>query len=73
MSRGNRSKAEGIPGRNLGILTEYAEVDDFFTEKKIKAKGVTTFIDPDKWMMEMYMIGPQGEFKDLEVTHIRKK
>ncbi len=63
----------GVLDKNGKVLTEYAEIDDFFTGKKEKVKSVTTFINTDKWLMEMYMIGPQGEFKNLELTHIRKK
>ena len=55
------------------VLTEYAEVDNIFTGAKEKAKTVITFITVDKFLMEMYMGGPEGEFKSLEVTHIRKK
>lgn len=55
------------------ILTQFAEVDDIFTGKKTKSKTVTTLINPDKWLMEMYMIDAQGEFRSLEVTHTRKK
>jgi hypothetical protein len=55
------------------VLTEYAEVNNIFTGAKEKAKTVITFINADKFLMEMYMVGPEGEFKSLEVTHIRKK
>lgn len=55
------------------VLTEYAEVDNIFTGAKEKAKTIITFITVDKFLMEMYMEGPEGEFKSLEVTHIRKK
>lgn len=55
------------------VLTQYAEVDNFITGKKEKAKSVYTLVSPDKFLLEMYMIEPQGEFKSLEVTHTRKK
>jgi predicted DNA-binding WGR domain protein len=55
------------------ILTEFGEVDDIFTGKKIKVKNVITLIDADKWQTEMYMLDPQGEFKSVEVIHTRKK
>ena len=55
------------------VLTEFAEVDNIFTGKKEKAKSVTTFINADKFMLEMFMVNPKGEFKNLEVIHIRKK
>jgi hypothetical protein len=55
------------------VLTDWAEVDDIFTGKKIKVKSVTSFLSADKMVMEMYMVGPEGEFKNLEITHIRKK
>jgi hypothetical protein len=55
-------------------LTEVAEVDDFMTGQKMKTRTVTTLVNPDKFFMEMYMIGPDGkEFKSLEVTYTRKK
>jgi len=48
-------------------------VDNIFTGDKEKAKTVITLVNDDKFLMEMYMQGPEGEFKSLEVTHIRKK
>lgn len=65
--------SKGTLDKSGKVLTEFAEVDDIFTGAKTKAKIVYTIINPDKWLMEMYMIGPQGEFKSLEVTHTRKK
>ena len=55
------------------VLTEFAEVNNIITGEKEKAKTVITFVTADKFLMEMYMVGPEGEFKSLEVTHIRKK
>jgi len=63
----------GIVDASGKVLTEIAEIDDIFTGKKAKAKTVTTFVNPDKFIMEMFMVSPQGEFKNLEVTHTRKK
>lgn len=64
---------KGILDRSGKVLTQFGDVDDIFTGKKQKAKTIITFVNPDKWLMEMYMISPQGEFKSLEVTHTRKK
>jgi hypothetical protein len=55
------------------ILTEHATIDDFMTGKKEKVKSVTTFVNADKFVMEMYMVSPQGDFKNLEITHVKKK
>ena len=63
----------GTVDKSGNVLTEIAEMDDFLTGKKVKYKSVTTIISPDKFLMEMYSPGPEGEFRSLEVTHIRKK
>jgi hypothetical protein len=55
------------------VLTKTAEVENIFTGEKEKARTVITFVNPDKFIMEMFMEGPQGEFRSLEVTHIRRK
>lgn len=55
------------------VLTQYAEMENFISGKKEKVKTVTTLCSPDKWQMEMYMVGPPGEFRSLEVIHSRKK
>lgn len=55
------------------VLTEFAEVDNIFTGEKEKARTVITLVNDNKFLMEMYMTVPEGEFKSLEVTHIRKK
>jgi hypothetical protein len=65
--------SKGTLDKSGKVLTEYAVVDDIFTGEKTKTKSVTTFINPDKWLMEMYMISSQGEFKSLVVTHTRKQ
>jgi hypothetical protein len=63
----------GILDSSGKALTEWAEVDNIFTGDKEKAKTVITLVNDDMFLMEMYMQGPEGEFKSLEVTHIRKK
>jgi hypothetical protein len=62
----------GTVDQNGMVLTEHAEVDNILTGLKEKAKTVITFVTADKFLMEMYMVVPEGEFKSLEVTHIRK-
>ena len=55
------------------ILTELSEVDDIFTGNKVRTRSVTTIVNADKIVMEMYM-GPEGnEFKNMEAVYIRKK
>lgn len=65
--------SKGTLDKTGKILTEYAEIDNIFTGAKEKVKSVTTCITDDKFVMEMFMVSPKGEFKNLEVTHIRKK
>ena len=65
--------SKGTVDKTGNVLTQFGVVDDIFTGKKVKTKTVTTLVNADKWLMEMYMISPQGEFKSLKVTHTRKK
>ena len=65
--------SKGTLDKTGNVLTQFGVVDDIFTGKKVKSKTVTTLVNADKWLMEMYMISPQGEFRSLEVTHTRKK
>jgi len=65
--------SKGTVDKTGMVLTTYSEVDNIFTGAKDKFKTVITFMNADKFLMEMYMLGPKGEFRSLEVTHIRKK
>ncbi len=57
------------------IRTETGEMDDFMTGEKSHVKTVTTIIDQDKYLFEMFMvdIAAKKEFKSLEMTAARKK
>jgi hypothetical protein len=65
--------SKGTLDKTGTVLTVFGEVDNIFTGEKEKVKSVTTFINADKFLMEMFMVGPKGEFRSLEVTHVRKK
>jgi hypothetical protein len=54
--------------------TDTGYVDDVVTGERIKLKGVTTLIDNDTYMYEMFQTDPRGnEFKYMEITYTRKK
>ncbi len=56
------------------VFKTNGEMFDPVTLKNMKSRGVTKFIDKDKYVDEMFMIGPDGkEFKSMEITYTRKK
>lgn len=56
------------------VLTETAEAPDPLSGKVMKSKMVTTFIDPDTYRSEMYMVGKDGqEFKVMDLLAKRQK
>jgi hypothetical protein len=58
------------------IRTETGEWDDFMTGVKAGVKIVTTLIDADKYLFEMFMVdlnAPGKEFKNMEMLSTRKK
>ena len=56
------------------VFTSYSVTMNPVTKKNEKSKSVTRIIDKDKHIDEMFMIGPDGkEFKNMEITYIRKK
>lgn len=57
------------------IRTETGEWDDFMTGGKVSVKIVTTLIDADKYLFEMFMVDTATgkEFKNMEMLSTRKK
>jgi hypothetical protein len=65
---------EGQMDSNTKIMTEYAEMDDIITGKKIKYRTTYFFDTPDSYTMTMYQTNPgEKEFKNLEIKYTRKK
>jgi hypothetical protein len=64
----------GILDDSGKILTQTGVWPLMAPGEKQKVKMVTKPISQDKYIFEMYMVGPDGkEFKSLEYTAIRKK
>lgn len=56
------------------VRTETGSWDDYMTGKKMRVKIVYTYLNKDKFTMEMYMIQADGkEMKTMEQTYNRKK
>ncbi|MBV8199032.1 MAG: DUF1579 domain-containing protein [Acidobacteria bacterium] len=55
------------------VLTETAEFFDPMAGKVMKSKEVTTFVDPDTYRMEMYMVGATPDGKDVKVMELMGK
>jgi hypothetical protein len=57
------------------IRTETGEWDDFMTGGKVGVKIVTTLIDADKYLFEMFVVDTATgkEFKNMEMLSTRKK
>jgi hypothetical protein len=54
-------------------LTETAEGPDPMTGKVMKSKTVTTFVDPDTYRFEMYMVGVGKDGQDAKVMDLIAK
>jgi hypothetical protein len=75
---GNASTAfylsEGTRNESGKVLTDWGESENPLTGKIEKARGVTTLINKDEFVYEMFMVGPDGkEYKSLENRAKRKK
>jgi hypothetical protein len=55
------------------VLTETAEGPDPMTGKVMKTKNVTTFVDPDTYRFEMYMVGGGKDGQDMKVMEMTAK
>jgi len=55
------------------VLTETAEGPDPMTGKVVKTKNVTTFVDPDTYRFEMYMVGAGKDGQDTKVMDMIAK
>jgi hypothetical protein len=56
------------------VCTETGEWDDYNLGKKVNVKNVSKHVNKDKFIMEMYMVQPDGkEIKTMELTYTRKK
>jgi hypothetical protein len=55
------------------VLTETAEGFDPMAGKVMKTKEVTTFVDPDTYRFEMYMMAAAPDGKDLKVMELTAK
>jgi hypothetical protein len=52
------------------VMTETAEAVDPVTHKKEKSREVITFVDPDTYRTEMYMVGAGPGGQDLKVMEM---
>ncbi len=52
------------------VLTETAEGFDPVAGKVMKSKEVTTYVDPDTYRFEMYMVGSAPDGKDVKVMEL---
>ena len=52
------------------VLTETGEGFDPVAGKVMKSKEVTTFVDPDTYRFEMYMVGAAADGKDVKVMEL---
>ncbi len=67
-------KSSGTLDKSGKVRTETGLWDDFMTGAKTKIRLVTKSIDNDKFIFEMYGMGPDGkEFKSMELVYTRKK
>jgi hypothetical protein len=55
------------------VLTETAEGPDPMTGKVMKTKTVTTFLDPDTYRFEMYVVGVGKDGQDAKVMEMTGK
>jgi Protein of unknown function (DUF1579) len=55
------------------VLTETAEGPDPMTGKVVKTKNVTTFVDPDTYRFEMYMVGAGKDGQDTKIMDMIAK
>jgi hypothetical protein len=55
------------------VLTETAEGPDPMSGKMMKTKSVTTFVDPDTYRFEMYLVGEGQEAKMMEIVAKRAR
>jgi hypothetical protein len=68
--------SEGTADEAGKVITQHCEYDDPMTNKKQKARIVTTFIDADSYRTEMFgpsMDGSGNEVKQFEITYTRVK
>lgn len=52
------------------VLTETAEGFDPISGKMMKTKEVTTYVDPDTYRFEMYVVGSTPDGKDVKVMEL---
>ena len=65
---------EGTCDPENKVCTETGVWDDYTTGTKMKVKNVYTHINRDKFVMEMYMVMPDGkEVRTMELTYTRQK
>jgi len=56
------------------VMTSMATMDDFMTGKASQIKMVTTIMDPDHHMFEMWGPDPKGKnVKQMEIHYRRRK
>jgi hypothetical protein len=55
------------------VLTETAEGPDPMTGNVVKSKNVTTFVDPDTYRFEMYMVGAGKDGQDTKIMEMIAK
>lgn len=66
--------SEGTFDASGKVLTSTATMDDVMTGKSATLRMVTTIVDPDHHVFEMYGPGPDGkEGKQMEIHYTRRK
>ena len=56
------------------VMTSWSTMDDPTTGKASKVKMVTTLVDPDHHLFEMWAPGPDGkDYKNMEIHYRRRK
>jgi hypothetical protein len=65
---------EGVADSAGKVITAAGRVPDAFTKKVTTVKSVTTLVDPDHHVYEMWATAPDGTvYKNLEIHYTRKK
>jgi uncharacterized protein DUF1579 len=65
------SKGEMDP--STGNIVMYGKRMDPVTKKNMKSKSVVSFGDDGSYTVDMYIVSPEGEFKEMSIHHMPMK